>query len=99
MTKLDMIGESIEDKKIMKGIKENFIRTRELNAKREAQAKRDKIKTFFAKRADFLFKLFNIAIAVFISFPRIKFKTKRPFLGTSNTVLAVALASIFKSPF
>ena len=48
MTKLDMIGESIEDKKIMKGIKENFIRTRELNTKREAQAKRDKIKTFFA---------------------------------------------------
>jgi hypothetical protein len=48
MTKLDMIGESIEDKKIMEGIKENFIRTRELNAKREAQAKRDKIKIFFA---------------------------------------------------
>lgn len=48
MTKLDMIGESIEDKKIMEGIKENFIRTRELNAKREAQAKRDRIKIFFA---------------------------------------------------
>jgi len=48
MTKLDMIGETIEDKKIMEGIKENFIRTRELNAKREVQAKRNKIKTFFA---------------------------------------------------
>ena len=47
MTKLDMIGETIEDKKIMEGIKENFIRTRELNAKREAKAKRDKIKTIF----------------------------------------------------
>jgi hypothetical protein len=48
MTKIDMIGESIEDKKIMEGIKENFIRTRELDAKRKAQAKRDKIETFFA---------------------------------------------------
>ena len=48
MTKLDMIGESIEDKKIMKGIKENFIRTRELNSLRAKKAKRDKIETFFA---------------------------------------------------
>ena len=47
MTKLDMIGESIEDKKIMKGIKENFIRTRELNSLRAKKAKRDKIKNFF----------------------------------------------------
>ena len=47
MTKLDMIGESIEDKKIMKGIKENFIRTRKLNEDRAKKAKRDKIKNFF----------------------------------------------------
>lgn len=47
MTKLDMIGESIEDKKIMKGIKENFIRTRKLNEARAKKAKRDKIKNFF----------------------------------------------------
>jgi len=47
MTKLDMIGESIEDKKIMKGIKENFIRTRKLNETRAKKAKRDKIKNFF----------------------------------------------------
>ena len=47
MTKLDMIGESIEDKKIMKGIKDNFIRTRELNSLRAKKAKRDKIKNFF----------------------------------------------------
>ena len=47
MTKLDMIGESIEDKKIMKGIKENFIRTRKLNEVRAKKAKRDKIKNFF----------------------------------------------------
>lgn len=47
MTKLDMIGESIEDKKIMKGIKENFIRTRELNSLRAKKTKRDKIKNFF----------------------------------------------------
>ena len=47
MTKLDMIGESIEDKKIMKGIKENFIRTRKLNEARAKKAKRDKIKSFF----------------------------------------------------
>lgn len=42
-----MIGESIEDKKIMKGIKENFIRTRKLNEARAKKAKRDKIKNFF----------------------------------------------------
>lgn len=42
-----MIGESIEDKKIMKGIKENFIRTRKLNEARDKKAKRDKIKNFF----------------------------------------------------
>lgn len=47
MIKLDMIGESIEDKKIMKGIKENFIRTRKLNEARAKKAKRDKIKNFF----------------------------------------------------
>ena len=47
MTKLDMIGESIEDKKIMKGIKENFIRTRKLNEIRAKKAKQDKIKNFF----------------------------------------------------
>ena len=47
MTKLDMIGESIEDKKIMKGIKENFIETRKLNEARAKKAKRDKIKEFF----------------------------------------------------
>jgi hypothetical protein len=47
MTKLDMIGESIEDKKIMKGIKENFIRTRKFNKARAKKAKRDKIKSFF----------------------------------------------------
>ena len=47
MTKLDMIGESIEDKEIMKGIKENFIRTRKLNEARAKKAKRDKIKNFF----------------------------------------------------
>ena len=47
MTKLDMIGESIEDKKIMKGIKENFIRSRKLNEARAKKAKRDKIKNFF----------------------------------------------------
>lgn len=47
MTKLDMIGESIEDKKIMKGIKENFIRTHKLNEARAKKAKRDKIKNFF----------------------------------------------------
>lgn len=47
MTKLDMIGESIEDKKIMKGIKENFIKTRKLNEVRAKKAKRDKIKNFF----------------------------------------------------
>lgn len=47
MTKLDMIGESIEDKKIMKGIKENFIKTRKFNEVKAKKAKRDKIKTFF----------------------------------------------------
>ena len=47
MTKLDMIGESIEDKKIMKGIKENFIKTRKLNEVRAKKVKRDKIKNFF----------------------------------------------------
>lgn len=47
MTKLDMIGETIEDKKIMKGIKENFIRSRKLNEARAKKAKRDKIKNFF----------------------------------------------------
>ena len=47
MTKMDMIGESIEDKKIMKGIKENFIRTRKLNEIRAKKAKQDKIKNFF----------------------------------------------------
>lgn len=47
MTKLDMIGETIEDKKIMKGIKKNFIKTRKLNEARAKKTKRDKIKEFF----------------------------------------------------
>ncbi len=45
MTKLDMIGETKEDKKIMNAIKENSIRTRELNAKRAKKAKHDKVIT------------------------------------------------------
>lgn len=45
MTKLDMIGETKEDKKIMNAIKENSIRTRELNAKKAKKAKRDKVIT------------------------------------------------------
>lgn len=45
MTKLEMIGETKEDKKIMNAIKENSIRTRELNAKKAKKAKRDKVIT------------------------------------------------------
>lgn len=45
MTKLEMIGETKEDKKIMNAIKENSIRTRELNAKKAKKAKCDKVIT------------------------------------------------------
>lgn len=54
MTKLDMIGETKEDKKIMNAIKENSIRTRELNAKRAKKAKHDK----------FITTLLNIGLSI-----------------------------------